>query len=78
MTLVSHILDCVFSGLSETEPAVDLPLQFNFGSPYRCSKTFNIDLTELPPSSSLVVFFDFEHNKNELEGKGVKICDRKT
>jgi len=50
-------------GLSETEPAVDLPLQFNFGSPY---------------SSSLVVFFDFEHNKIELEGKGVKICDRKT
>jgi len=49
-------------GLSEIEPAVDLPLQFNFGSPY---------------SSSLVVFFDFEHHKNELEGKGVKICDRK-
>jgi len=50
-------------GLSEIEPAVDLPLQFNFGSPY---------------SSSLVVFFDFEHNKTELKGKGVKICDRKT
>ena len=29
------------------------------------------------PSSSLVVFFDFEHNKNEPEGKGIKTCDRK-
>lgn len=37
------------------EPAVDLPLQFNFGSPY---------------SSSLIVFFDFEHE----ERKDDKIC----
>ena len=29
------------------------------------------------PSSSLVVFFDFDHNKNELEGGEVKICDQK-
>ena len=31
--------------LEEIEPAVDFPVQFNFGSPY---------------SSSLTVFFDFE------------------
>jgi len=34
------------------EPAVDFPVQFNFGSPY---------------SSSLTVFFDFEE-RNEMAG----------
>jgi len=42
------------------EPAVDLPLQLNFGSPY---------------SSSLVVFFDFEHGPETR--KVVKFCDAK-
>ena len=32
----------VFSGFNETEPAVDLPLQFNFGSPYRCIGLFDL------------------------------------
>jgi len=34
--------------LEEIEPAVDFPVQFNFGSPY---------------SSSLTVFFDFEDSR---------------
>jgi len=50
------------SWLCETEPAVDLPLQFNFGSPY---------------SSSLIVFFDFETKSNDLqEPRRIKTRDQ--
>ena len=36
------------NGIEEIQPAVDFPVQFNFGSPY---------------SSSLTVFFDFEESR---------------
>jgi len=38
----------VGSKLEEIEPAVDFPVQFNFGSPY---------------SSSLTIFFDFDDSR---------------
>jgi len=42
--------------LEEIEPAVDFPVQFNFGSPY---------------SSSLTIFFDFEEPREiEIRLKG--------
>ena len=41
--------------LERMEPAVDFPIQFNFGSPY---------------SSSLTVFFDFDLGEGERK-KGV-------
>jgi len=50
-----------YCGDDRAEPAVDLPLQFNFGSPY---------------SSSLIVFFDFEHGDGE-ERRNINICDKK-
>ena len=40
------------------EPAIDFPVQFNFGSPY---------------SSSLTIFFDF-HDKSEHEMDQAKTC----
>jgi len=45
------------SSQSEMLPAIDFPLQFNFGSPY---------------SSSLTIFFDFEQKIAKAAGKKEK------
>ena len=82
-----------FSWLYETEPAVDLPLQFNFGSPYRYLFSVTILghldnghslqylLKTILPSSSLVVFFDFETKSNKSndlqESRRIKTRDQK-
>lgn len=50
-----------YSWDTRAEPAVDLPLQFNFGSPY---------------SSSLIVFFDFEQDATEKKAS-VNIYDKR-
>ena len=76
------VLTCdPLSWLYETEPAVDLPLQFNFGSPYRyLSSLWKMDIlfSIIFPSSSLVVFFDFETKSNDLqEPRRIKTRDQK-
>jgi len=52
----SGSVSMINNGIEEIQPAVDFPVQFNFGSPY---------------SSSLTVFFDFEggyeYNREEIE-----------
>jgi len=44
----SGSVSMINNGIEEIQPAVDFPVQFNFGSPY---------------SSSLTVFFDFEESR---------------
>jgi len=48
----------VSNRLEEIHPAVDIPVQFNFGSPY---------------SSSMTIFFDFEDSRQFVtDQRGIK------